>query len=257
MRVYLDLAVLLNFVVDWLLLVATNRFYADAPGGKRTVLAAALGAAYAGACLLPGFAFLGKFLWRLVSLAGMSVCAFGCGRRALHKGVLFALLNMALGGIAAGLGQPGFWGVLAAAAGLCALCAAAFRGEQTGMAYVPVELSYRGVRVRLTALRDTGNTLCDPVTGQAVLVASAHAAERLLGLTEKQLRDPIRTIVEAPLPGMRLIPYRAVGQDGGMLLAIRLSDVVIDGKRGAAVVAFAPAGLDGNGNYQALLGGIA
>lgn len=44
----------------------------------------------------------------------------------------------------------------------------------------PVRLSARRRRVFLSALRDSGNTLCDPVTGEAVLVADWRCAARLL-----------------------------------------------------------------------------
>ena len=45
---------------------------------------------------------------------------------------------------------------------------------------VPVRLTLGGRRVFLSALRDSGNTLCDPVTGEAVLVADWRCAARLL-----------------------------------------------------------------------------
>ena len=63
MEVYLDLVVLLNFSVNLLLLWGTNRLSDKEIGGRRTVFSAALGGGYAGICLLPGFSFLGNFVW--------------------------------------------------------------------------------------------------------------------------------------------------------------------------------------------------
>ena len=57
------------------------------------------------------------------------------------------------------------------------------------------------------------------------------------------------------MPGLRLIPYRAVGR-GGMLLALRFEDVVIGQKKGRALVAFDPGGLGTEQMYQALTGGV-
>ena len=54
-------------------------------------------------------------------------------------------------------------------------------------------------------------------------------------------------------PGLRLIPARTVG-GGGLLAAVRCDRVVIDGKAGGALVAFARESF-GNGEYQALTGG--
>ena len=77
MAVYLDLVMLLNFLVDYLLLLGTNRLSGSPMTPGRCALAAVLGSVYAGACLLPGFRFLGNFLWRCVSLGLMAVLAFG------------------------------------------------------------------------------------------------------------------------------------------------------------------------------------
>lgn len=256
LRVYLDLAVLLNFAVDLLLILGTNRLSGFPPGWKRSVLAAAVGAVYAGACLLPGFFFLGNFLWRTVSLAAMSVIAFGWSKSGMRRGVLFVLLSMALGGIAMGLGSGGFWSLVCGAAGVCLLCAAGFRGHPGSRVYVPVELTYGGRQERILALQDTGNTLCDPVTGRQVLVVSSVVGQRLLGLTDAQLRTPVETVAAAVLPGLRLIPYRCVGNSCAMMVALRLDGVRIGSWQGSTLVAFAPEGLDREDTYQALTGGM-
>ena len=95
----------------------------------------------------------------------------------------------------------------------------------------------------------------DPVTGKGVLVADAGSAETLLGLTKAQLADPVGTVASGILPGLRLIPYRAVGVAGGLLLAVRLEGVRIGNRSADTLVAFAPEGLDGT--YRALIGGMA
>ena len=59
MAVYLDLVVLLNFLVDALLLMGANRLTGHPPGWKRVALAAAIGGVYAGVCMLPECRFLG------------------------------------------------------------------------------------------------------------------------------------------------------------------------------------------------------
>ena len=50
MVLYVDLVVLLNFLVDLLLILGTNRLAGYPPGLKRAVPAALLGGAYAGGC---------------------------------------------------------------------------------------------------------------------------------------------------------------------------------------------------------------
>lgn len=257
MAVYLDGVILLNFVVDFLLLLGTNRLVGFPPGPGKAAVAAGLGGVYAGGCLLPGFRFLGGSLWRLVSLGLMGGLAFGWNKGALRRTVLFVLLAMALGGVALGLGRGGFAGLAAAAAVVCLLCGLGFRNGAAGETLVPVELAYGEKKMRLLALRDTGNTLRDPITGQQVLVAEAEVARRLVGLTEAQLRSPVETVAAGRIPGLRLIPYRAVGKEQGLLLGLRLPGAKIGPWKGAAIVAFAPEKIGGDGSYQALTGGAA
>lgn len=251
--VYLDLVMGLNFCVDFLLLLGTNQLAGFPARPGRCALAAGLGGIYGGLCLLPRLLFLAFPLWRLVFLAMMAVICFGFDRSALRRGTLFVLLSMALGGIALGLGRGGGWTLIGAAAGVALLCILGFGGRITGQKYVTVEIRHSGKHSVLTALLDTGNTLRDPITGESVLVAGPEAARTLLGLTPGQLASPIESLSD--VPGLRLIPYRAVGQSGGMLLGIRPEEVRIAGQRRQTIVAFAPESI-GNEGYQALAGGI-
>lgn len=255
MRIYADLVMLLNFLVDFLLLLGTNRLAGFPPDWKRSAAAAALGGIYSGACFLPGFRFLGNGLWRLVSLVGMAVIAFGWNPSALKRGGVFLLLTMALGGMAASFGRANFPALILAAGGTWLLCRVAFGGSVGEREYVPVELAYGGKTVSLTALRDSGNTLRDPISGEQVLVIGGDTAERLTGLTERQLRTPLETLALRPVPGLRLIPYRAVGQGGSFLLAMRFENVKIGSRTQSAIVAFAAEGLGRGEVYQALTGG--
>lgn len=257
MTVYLDIVVLLNFLVDWMLLLGTNRLCGYPPVWGRTALAAGLGSVYAAGCLLPGFGFLGSWLWRIVSLALICWIAFGFSISALRRGIVFVLLSMALGGIAMGLGSGGFWQLVVAAAGVALMCAVGFRGKLGAVSYIPVEITFGGKQLHLTALQDTGNSLRDPVTGKPVLVVGADVAQKLTGLTSQQLRQPLQVMTAGTVPGLRLIPYRAVGQPCGMLLALRLQDVKIGNWKGSSLVAFAPDSLSREGAYQALTGGAA
>ena len=95
----------------------------------------------------------------------------------------------------------------------------------------------------------------DPLTGEQVLVAGADVAAELLGLTEEQLQHPVETLARGLMPGLRLVPYRAVGQPGGMLLALRLPGAVIGKRKTDPLVAFAPQELGRGEAYRMLTGG--
>lgn len=255
LEVYVDLVVILNFLVDFLLLLGTNRLSGFQAQPGRAALAAALGGLYGGACLLPGSRFLGNLLWRLVCLGLMAVIAFGWNRSALKRGGVFLLLSMALGGLALSFGRGDFPTLVLAAGAVWLLCRTSFGDTVGSREYVPLEITYGGNCLRLTALRDSGNTLRDPITGEQVLVLSADAAGKLLGLTEEQLRSPLETLARRPVPGLRLIPYRAVGTAGGFLLGLRFENVKIGSRRQSVIGAFAPEAIGRGEVYQALAGG--
>lgn len=254
MVVYVDMVFFLNFAVDFLLLLGTNRMTGFPAGYLRCLAASLLGGVYAAGCLLPGFAFLGSPLWRLVSFVLMGLLAFGWNRSALSRCSVFFLLSMALGGIAQSSGRKEYSGLLLCAVLLLALCWAGFDNGIGRQAYRKLKLTLGEKTVSMLALQDTGNTLRDPVSGESVVVISPKAAQSLTGLTQEELSSPLETLTHRPLQGLRLIPYRAVGA-GGMLLGMRIYDAELDGKKRSLLVAFAPEGLGTGDVYQALTGG--
>ena len=255
MEIYWNFALILNFLVDFLLILGTNRISGYPFGVKRAILAALGGVVYAAGCFYPGFDFLRNGLWRVVSYFLMSTIAFGFDWTSVHRGVLFVFMNIVLWGISLGLDNRGFAAMLIGAIGVCLLFVLGFPGNP-GQRYVPVEICHRGKHLTLTALVDTGNTLRDPVSNQAVLVADAVAAEKLLGLSVYDLSHPVETLGGGGHPGLRLIPYQSVGQSSGMLLGLRVEQIKVNGKKEKMVVAFAPQTIGQGRPYQALAGGM-
>lgn len=246
---------LLNFLVDYLLLLGTNRLTGFDLNYKRSALAAFLGAVYSGVCVISRFHFLGNLFWRTVSLALMALVAFGWNRSAWKRGCVFLILSMALGGLAVSIGRRDFLSLALGACLVLFLCGMSF-GEPIGQReYVSVTLQYDRNRICVVALRDTGNSLKDPVTGESVLVVSAGVAHRLTGLTAQQLRNPLQTMVGSKIPGLRLIPYRSVGNAGSMMLALPMT-MWVCGKSKPVLTAFAPDGIGEEQMYQALTGGV-
>ena len=256
MLVYLDMVMLLNFLVDFLLILGTNRLTGYPAGAIRATTASCFGSGYAAACMMPGFRFLGNFWWRMIFWGLISAIAFGCSIGSVRRGAVFLLLSMALGGIASGIPVNHFLVIAMCGGLLWLLCRVGFGAPLGAREYVPVELNWQDRTIHLLALRDTGNTLCDPLTGESVLVCGADVGEELLRLPRSAFSDPAGTIASGSLPGARLIPYRAVGQPGGMLLALRLKDVKIGKQKTSSLVAFAPQELAKGEPYRMLTGGI-
>ena len=117
---------------------------------------------------------------------------------------------------------------------------------------VPLENSC----VSFIALKDSGNSLKDPVSGESVIVVSPEYAMKLTGLTLEQIKSPLETIVRGNLTGGKLIPYRTVGKPMGMLLAKRFRGVKIGEEKRSVILAFATEEFGKGEIYQALTGGM-
>lgn len=256
MPVYVDVVAILNFAVDFLLFLATNRLAGFPPDYGRSAAAAAFGGIYGGACLIQRFSFLGSHFWRLICLFLMVSIAFGWNRSALQRCGVFVLLSMSLGGIAMGMGHASLPLLILAALLVWLLCNASFRGSVGNREYIKVKLCWEDREMQIIALKDTGNTLRDPLTGEQILIAGADVGEKLLGFTAYQLQHPVETIAGSKHSGLRLIPYHAVGQSGSMLLAVRFQKAQIGNRIAQPLVAFAPEIIAKGEMYQMLTGGV-
>ena len=232
------------FVVNWMLLYAVAKICDHSGKMLRISLSALSGAILMYLRVLPVFAAIHPLMWRICALLITAWLAFGFTCKTIMKSVLFSLLHLSLGEIAGG--REAFARVALGAAGLCLGCLILSRERKM----IPVELSYAGQTVHLTALRDNGNLLRDPITSRPVLIIGADIATKLTGLSSQSLNDPVNTM--GAIPGLQLIPYQTVGNTGFML-ALTIRDTKIGNRQGSTLVAFSP--LVFKGNYQALTGG--
>lgn len=249
---YLDVLWVLNFVVDLLLLIATNRLSGYPTQWKRVLIASVVGGLYGSLCILPGFIFLSATFWRLVFLFFIGCIAFGVQADTIRRCVLFSILSMALGGIALGLGKGGFLSVIFCAAMVCFMCIFGLKGK-LGSKFLPVEIIHNGKHHNFTALIDTGNMLTDPVTGQQIIVVSSKLGHQILGQGSVPFGDPVAAL--ECIQGGRLVPYHCIGNENGMLVAKRFQNVKIGRWSGGCLIAFSPLDLGEGQSYEALTGG--
>lgn len=244
------LAVVLNFLVNFLLILGTNQILNEHLSWKRVAVAAGFGGIYAAVCLR--WHFWGHTLWHVCAICLMSKLAFGklLGRR----GLVFLLLQLAVSGIAAGLHSSGLASVAVTVVCVCVMFLSGIWEKREK--FVPVELFYGEKKVCLTALCDTGNTLQDPLTGSSVLVVGADVAEELTGLTPSQLRCPVAAVSKRLISGLRLIPYHTIDTADGMLLGVWIPQAKIGKQKTGVLVALAPEKLSEDGKFQALIGGV-
>lgn len=279
MTVYLDLLFALNVTINYLLLRGSAALSGCPAGIWRLLGAAGVGGLYAAATVLPGLQFLQAGMYQSLCAILMLLLAFGLKKNTVKQGLFFFALSFAFGGavlLAVQMVEPdcmilggrAYYAVSMPAmlllAGVCYGIAAFVLkgcGTHTGGDIIPVTLMLDRRSIQLKALRDTGNTLRDPISGQAVMIVDGKRLLSLFpdaGVTSLQLQDPAAVLqtLSAGYPGcqFRLISYRAVGVQTGLLLAVRCRGKI--GKKVQTVLAaFSPGELTCDETFHALWGG--
>ena len=275
--VYVDLLRPLNFVANHLLLLGAGRLAGAALRRWRIALGAALGALYAVALFLPGLGWLSTLPCKLAVAVVMVLCAYGGEVRLWRVLGLFFAASAALAGAVLGfewLGNTTLTlqsGVLYTQMDLRLLlvvflaCYFVFSlllrrlGAHTGAELVHMELTFSQRVVSMTALHDTGLSLSDPVTNRPVVVAYWRDMAWLLpaGADVAHPIECARLCHDRGIHGVRLVPYRAVGVESGMLLAFPTQQVRVNGRdMGSLLLALSPTPVSDGGAYQGLFGGI-
>jgi stage II sporulation protein GA (sporulation sigma-E factor processing peptidase) len=272
--IYIDSLFILNFILNYLLLLLSARLTGAPFDRLRLFLGAALGAGYAVFTVLPAFAWTGSVLLKIAVTLPIAAVSRGIQRCFARFLALFWLSSFLLAGIVLGLGLmfggspyvhiPAETLLLTTSAAYFVLTAALkgitrFGGLKSKL--IPIEISFRGRNVAFNALADTGHTLTDPMTGQSVLIADKGS---VLPLMPREVRgllntvdNPVELVEKVPFldSGMlfRLIPYQAIGVSNGWLAAFRPDSVTVGGvKKDKMLIAFSA--LSGDKAYRGLVG---
>lgn len=272
MTVYLDTLMVLNFLMDYLILLLTGRVVGSPLPRGRIALAALLGAGYAAAVFYPGVSFLALPAVRIAAGVGMVLIAYGARRHLFRILIVFFALSAAFGGGLYALSLLR-WGVttysgffvpvldlkriLFYAAALYFVLSLFCRkfARHSHFEGRDMVLHLEGRKVRLRALLDSGNTLSDPISGKSVPVVDAKAVAEVLP-PDADPANPTECFPRLKPPGrFALLPYRSVGVERGLLLAMRVDAIEVNGKTiSSDLVALSPNAVSETGQYQALLG---
>lgn len=275
MTVYADLAFALNAAINYFLLLSSARLGGAGIRRGRMVLAAAAGGAYAVASLTPGLAALGSPPIKLASMLAMLLAAFGHEKRLLRLTGLFFAVSAAFAGLMLVLCQLSGTGLLLlggsvfypvsltalllGAAGAYALLYLTQRRRVRHTGEIrEMKLCLEGRSVPVRALYDTGNTLRDSVTNEPVLIVHYPVLQKLLPderLTQADFLAPSALLPRLMRLHPRLIAYRAVGTESGLLLALRCRVEEAGKPSGTVLAAFSPTPLAEDSEFDALTGG--
>ena len=232
--IYIDVLLAVNFLVDYLLLLAVSRMLPGEVTRVSLCIGAAVGAVFSCSILLPQLAFPLRLASTLVQAAAMAAAAFGVRRR--RRYFASVLLIVLAGGVYGGL-MFALWfflrpqgmiiangfvyldispAVLVAATIACyaglTLWARLWRSGGERETHCRVTVTTECDSRSFDGIIDTGNMLAEPFSGYPVLL-----------VTDAQLSTAAPT---------RVIPYTSVGGDG-LLYGFRPKRVDISTKNGS------------------------
>lgn len=253
MTVYIDVLVILNLYINYLLIRSTALITRRSVSPKRCLLAALAGAAGALMILLPELPFIVIALEKAALGALVTFVAFGRQKPAdfAVSALFFLLVSAVYGGIMSALwtfcapygmvfgngvayfGIP-LWAMIAftAAAYLAVRLTRYFADRRLKCARIcTVKITANGTEIPLRGLCDTGCGLTDIFSGKPVIVCKY---ERIAEITPKSAADFLNGQLDGS-GGLRVIPCRTVTSE--TLMPIFAADAVtIDGKTADALV---------------------
>ena len=125
-----------------------------------------------------------------------------------------------------------FLALLSAISAVLTLLGGKFFKRSAAQRYVELSFRYKGRDTSLRAFVDTGNKLCDPISGRACIVVDVSEMknklpQRLLSLVLEKNVSHLAMLDEEFAKDVRLIPARAA-TGSGILFALRPDAVYID-----------------------------
>ncbi len=292
-RVYVDVLLLVNFVMDYFILWAAGRLANIKVKKKRLVLGALLGGVYSLVIFFPDNTFLNSWSVKICCSLLMVASVF-CPLKimAFSQIVLNVyLVSFAMGGaVIAGTylldDAPGFIQVLN---GVAAFRGNIYFGRLVAGLIVALVIGYggwfymrklklsknlintvtiilQGKKIEVKGLLDTGNQLKEPLTNYPVLILESRQLQDCLPLNlfqaikqdSLQLTELTAGMEPEWVSRLRLIPFSSVGKNYGVLAGIRPDWVEVVSPEGIyrgneVVIGLINRPLCREGKYQALL----
>ncbi len=281
--VYVDLFFLINFSMDFLCFFITSKILQGPIRFLRVTIGSAVGGMYAVAALFLPLSGGASLAADLVACAAICVITYGKrgeGRALPSYILVYTAVAMTLGGFMTaffnllnrnGWGSEGvgidpdgisvwLFALLAGISGVVTLLGGKFFSSKTARRSAAVTLFYGGRSLKLSAMTDTGNLLREPIGGKPCLLADAEALRSILPkeilLAAKQgSAFSVERVGTEDAKNIRLVPAKTASGEG-ILLALRMDRILVDGGSGArevdAVVALTELGRSAGG-YRVLL----
>lgn len=238
MVIYIDVLLFVNLIINYILLCMTALVLRRERSRLRLCAASALGSIASLVILLPRLPFAAALIIKLLLAAAMCRTAFRYrGARSLLRETVFLFFGASIvAGAAAAAAESSPDTVahnnlsvyVGASPLMLVLCAAAcyialslwellFSRPRASARPDDFTVTYGGRSVRVSLIKDTGSSLCEPLSGRPVLILDKRLAPRLL--CERELGAVTRGALDADAmrsAGALFVPFSSIGGSGAL-----------------------------------------
>lgn len=256
--IYVDILILTNAAINYLLLVLTGMISARDFRRIRLLIAAFLSAFFSLNIFLPPLSPLLLVGFRLLAGVGTVFLGFGwrSGKKFLRNLLFFGVISFAFGGSMAGIwflltpdgmvyqngsvyfniSMPILIGTAVAIYSLLQIALYLLRKKvDSPKKHLQLYAQRNGREILAEGIVDTGNSLTELFSGLPVIVINQRTALPLLTVAEqKQLRSFQSGMLQGGSGSLRLIPYESVGGDG-LLPAILPEQLILRDSEGLEI----------------------
>ncbi len=252
MTVYADVLFLINFLVNTQIMYLSLKLAGLKISFSRILLSGAVGAVYAVIVFVFKKSNLDNFF---VKLAVSELMVLIANKKITVKNNIFCIMMMyVISFVCSGAvmamtyinGTDVYTGVKYAYL-ICALiisaitvyCFLHIKSRRTGRTFEKITIRLNGKDIKLCALVDTGNMLCEPISGAPVVIVEAD--------------ELLEAITDLHSLRLRYIPYRALGNESDMLTGFVPDSFKVCGQEVKCCVALYRGKLSPRSEYSALI----
>lgn len=262
MDIYLDVLILENMVMNYLILIVTARFSKSRTSSLRLFLGALTGAAYVAAMIVaPGMKIFYTVLTKIALSIVIIMVSFSLKKLKDYIKTLaifyistfifagaalaFIYLNQSGGFIRNGIIYvlwQSKWTVLLLSIIVVGIIIKIFweliQYKTREKLYIKLKVVFENKIKDLAALVDTGNSLQDPITNTPVIIVEFKAIKDILPVDIQSIFEQSKENDLSCVSGIisnsrwfsrfRLIPFTSLGKDNGMLIGFKPDYVEID-----------------------------
>lgn len=261
MEVYLDMLILENLIMNYIILWVTAKFSKEQSTILRLFCSSLVGALYCTIVFFPALRFFYTIIFKICLSFVLVVIAFSPWKLKQFIKILsiFYVVTFVFGGAAFGLFYFTNFGVILSNGVFYisnfpikiliistiisyiiikfAWGAIQNRLSKENM-YVIIDVTFEEKKVNLKGLIDTANSLYDPISNFPVIVVEYNAVENILPEDIREIFNKCRendlSLISSVFSNsdwisrFRLIPFSSLGKENGMLIGFKPDNVSVD-----------------------------